>query len=336
MARMRWNPITGRYEAVGGGSETDVPAPFGQPALSAGTDIVNEQTRGATVKRTPRTQTAKTAPSTTTTVPSTSTTVPSTSTTVPTGKKGGAKTKTGGKVTGGTARTWESPVAYSGAGSDLVGGAIDEALKQGDVAGLTQLLTLLGMGSGGGGGGGATATQKAEEQKRLRNRKVAGELTRRANENYNVDTANVNKYYADQQAAGLAAIQKAMEEYRATLPSPTAFENVPLSALPQTQQGLTQELLRQGATAQTAEAQMASDAAMAQRIADISSRGASDIQGANRAFFDALARAGAGGQAASLASFTQNIAALKAQEDARLRQNQQDLILEALKLRYGG
>lgn len=350
MARMRWNPITGRYES---GSEIDPNT--GQPVAPrvplvtqpyTPSESSNQSKPPAQTRRTPTTTTTTVPKSTTTTVPksttttvpkSTTTTVPksttttapkSTTTTVPKGQQSKTKTGSGGKVSGGTARNYESPVPFSGAGSDLVGPATEEALQGGNMGDITELLRLLGIGSGG--GGGSASSQQAD-----RNR-MAAELTKQANRNYNVDTANVGKYYSDQQAAALAAIQKAMEEYRATLPEPTAFQNVPLSALPQTQQGLTEELLRQGATAQTAEAQMASDAAMAQRIAEISGRGATDLQSANKAFFDVLGRAGLGGQAASIAGLTQNLSSLQAQEQARLRQNQQDLLLQALKLRYGG
>ena len=348
MPRMKWNPITGRYEYAGGNQGTE------ENPDGAGVGVGNFL-RGR----------LESTPSTTTTVPrSTTTTVPRSTTTssVPKGKKNttsggrkasgvtglagpqGQETVTGlagpqgganysaGRGGSGSARSQESPTAYSGAGSDLITEAINNALNgNGNMDELMATLKTLY-----GGGGGASSAEQQAAASRKRNRQMAGQLTKQAQSQYNVDLANVNKYYEDQQAQALGNIQKAMEEYRATLPSPTAYQNVPLSALPQTQQGLTQELLRQGATAQTAEAQMASDAQMANRIAEISSQGAAGIQGANEGYWKALQQSAMGAQTAAETGLYGNLADLRAQEQARLRQNQQDLLIQALKLRYGG
>jgi hypothetical protein len=187
---------------------------------------------------------------------------------------------------------------------------------------VTRLLTgstdLSGFGLTGGGGGSGAA------RRRKQNAAIMNIFNRRQGE--------ANRFYAGQEKQATSTINKAMEDFLASLGGPTAYQNAPVPNLPQTQMGLLAQLQQYGASPEMAQAQQATDAAYAQQMQDIFNRSNQQMQGTDEAFYRSLQAGARGGQAQSLMALANLMAGLRAQTQSETAGARDEMLLRALGL----
>jgi hypothetical protein len=176
---------------------------------------------------------------------------------------------------------------------------------------------LSGFGLDGSGGSGAA-------RRRKQNAAIMNIFNRRQGE--------ANKFYAGQEKQATGTINKAMEDFLASLGGPTAYQNAPVPNLPQTQMGLLAQLQQYGASPEMAQAQQATDAAYAQQMQDIFNRSNQQMQGTDEAFYKSLQAGARGGQAQSLMALANLMAGLRAQTQSETAGARDELLLRALGL----
>jgi len=299
--RMKYNPKTNRWETqevpvpVG----TDVTAGDGQPwEWSDIPTTTMPQNKPNIPKNVPssrggsrQTTTQQGSPTTTVLPQSPSTTTPptgagkaGTNQTTLKGKGGAPK----GRFEGGVRpERGKFPTAKENQPVDYTE-VIKGILGDGNLGGLMNLLA--------GGSGGSQEKPRTVAQKVASAQKYGRE-----------NLALARKFYGDQQTQANEAIRNATTEFLNNMGQSTAYNELPLVTVPTPLQGLQQNLLAYGATGQEATAQQAQDQQAADMYTALANRGATQLGNAEKAYMDALRRAGLGGQTAGVAGVAGNV-----------------------------
>lgn len=292
--RMKYNPKTNRWETQ------EVPVPVG-------TDVTAGDGQPWEWSDIPTTTTPQNKPNIPKNVPSSrggsrqaGTQQGSPPTTVPQQKP----SNTSQKTTGSNALTREQSIAMGKGRKGNTGGfgttkstfvdiekSLREVLGLDDNFDLSTLMNSLNAGSGGGGSRGPSTAQRVASAKKYGRENLA--LAR--------------KFYGDQQTQANEAIRNATTEFLNNMGQSTAYNELPLVTVPTPLQGLQQNLLAYGATGQEAAAQQAQDQQAADMYTALANRGATQLGNAEKAYMDALRRAGLGGQTAGVAGVAGNV-----------------------------
>ena len=352
MARMKWNPATGRYESAGG---VDNPP----PTASVGSTYVDTVT-GQTKQRMPQgvdlvistaaPKSSLVAPknpvkantATATTTPTTAAPKGATVSSAPAGSQGKINIK-GRGMGGPTAAQVSSGQVVGGAAqvadeSNVLQRAVKEAYESGDWAAVTALVSLMNGGSGSGSNVPSKESLAASYNAAITAANMTQKAGKKAQNAYNMQGQNlyntqveaIKKYYGDQSDVATKLIDKAGADFMATMPSATAYANAQVANLPQAQQGLTGALEAYGATGQQAQGVSDQNKAYLDALAKMQSSSNAQLSEADKTYMASLRTAAEGNRMQAKQTLAGNIGSLQAQDTSAADATRQGLITKGI------
>jgi len=163
--------------------------------------------------------------------------------------------------------------------------------------------------SGVNGSGGGSRLSASDKRRGYRQSQQAANQMRdyglRAQQQYQDMLARLQENYNQQFGAGQQAIQQATEQFLGSLTPSQAYSDLPLIQLTPEQQGLAAGLQAYGAGTGEAEAVSAQQGEINRQMAELARRSASQLNTEQQRYQEALRTAGTGSQAAGLQALSQ-------------------------------